>query len=111
MFLKMEWISKLKKQQIPRLRSATNKPILLDGTILLLVQLGDLKVGVWFGLVQNLSVDFLLENLMKGRYIHGVFFRERKVVPRHSSQVPIVTYNQAVNIPHHINEEDWGEHP
>lgn len=74
---------------------------------LLIVQLCNLSVRVWFGVLENLTVDVLLGPSFIDRYIHGILPSTRKVVPWHSAPVPILAHNQAAEIPHHISEEDW----
>lgn len=69
--------------------------------------LGDLSVGVRFGVVENLAVQFLPGTLFIDRYVHGNFPSERNLVPWHSLLVPVLTGNHSVGILHHISEEHW----
>lgn len=55
----------------------------LLGTILLLVQIGDLHVKAWFGIVEILSVDVLLGTPFTDQFIRKIFPAERSFVPRH----------------------------
>lgn len=85
-----QWAARIKRQNLPRLRTATKEPLALDGTIILHLRLGDLRVRVCFGVVPNLVVDFLLGTSFSDRFIRGIFPSERKIVPWHSHPVTIL---------------------
>lgn len=101
----------IKKRQLPRLRTATKAPILLDGTILLFVKIGELRVRVWFGIVKNLAVDILLGTSFIDRYIQGIFLSERKILPWHSQPVPILSRNNNTAVRLHLYEQHRTEMP
>lgn len=105
-FLKSEWLPCIMKQQFPRLRTATKKPISLDGIILLFIRIGDFSVREWFGIVGNLALDILLGTSFIYRHIRGVFSSERKVVPWNSSLASILLRNSSAVVQHHICEQD-----
>lgn len=60
-------------------------------TIILFVSIGDLHVKVWFGTVESVAVNVLLETQFKDRYIRGIFPGKRPIVPWSSEPVPILT--------------------
>lgn len=78
------WTSPIKRQNVVQLQTATKKPYLLDGLILLHHHLGELSICIWFGIASNLAVQILLGSLLVDRFIHGSFLPERKVALRHS---------------------------
>lgn len=49
--------------------------------------MGDPRERVVFGIVGNLSVPFLLDNLFLDRFVKGTFAPERKIVPYNSKAV------------------------
>lgn len=83
-FSKKNWIINIKTQQLPSLQNATKKPISLDGTMLLFMQIDNLSVRVWFGVDKNLAFDVLHETSFEDRFIHGIFRSERMVVLIHA---------------------------
>lgn len=108
-FTKQSWrkddLQTSEKKQLSRLRTATKDPISLDGSIILFIQIGYISVRVWFGAFKNLAVNVLLGTFFIRRYIPVIFPSERRMVPRQSSQVPILTSNKKVNMAHQINEK------
>lgn len=64
-------------QELQRLHNATKNPILLGGTILLFVKIGELAVRIWFGIVEKLAVDILFRTSFIHRYIQSVFSSEK----------------------------------
>lgn len=79
--LKKEWQTDIKRQQFPGLRTATKEPIILDGTILLIVKIGELKVRIRSENVENVVVNTLLGASFIDRYIRGIFLSKIKVLP------------------------------
>lgn len=108
--LKKEGLANIKKCLLQCLHTAAKEPISLDGSILF-VRIGDWRVRVWFGIVGNLAVEVLIGNLFIDRYIPGNLPSERKLVPRHSSPVPILSQNSCAAVQHHIREQDCKEIP
>lgn len=75
--------------QLPRLRTATKVLILIDGTILLFVQLSDLSAQIWIEVDENLADDVPLGTLHIDKFIQGILPRESEMVPWSSAPVPI----------------------
>lgn len=90
---KKKMVKQNRKSAIAQLRSSTEKPIALEGTMLLFGQKGGLCVRVWFEVVANLAVDIFLGASFVHRYIRGLFCSEKKVVAWHSSPVLIIARN------------------
>lgn len=88
--LPLSWSSKVKPVADPGLTAAGKQTITVEGVILLHVQLGDLRVRVWFGVVKNLAVSVLLGTSFIDRFVTGIFPPERKVVPQNSEPVDII---------------------
>ena len=106
-FLPEEWKSKMRQYKGKTVRTANDGGIHILGVIKLRVQLGDLKVNVWFGVSRNLIQRVILGTPFYYRFIKGIFPQERKVVPIDSKPVPILA-NPAVHnetaLPHKISE-------
>lgn len=66
------------------------EPIQLVNTDLHFVRIDDLHVKVRFSIVENLAVDMPPSTTFIGRFIRGIFFGERRVVPWRSDPVPIL---------------------
>lgn len=105
--LKKEWRTNINTHQLPCICTAKKESISPDGTILLLIHTGDLSARVWYAIVQNLAVDISLGSSFINRQIQRIFPSERKVVPSHSSPVPIPSSKNSVAAQHHIGEQDW----
>lgn len=86
--------SSVKITNLPHLCTATKKPIPLDGIVLLPLCTGDLQTRVWFGIVLNMSVSLLLGTSFIDHFMRGNFPAERKVVPRYSQPVDILSTAQ-----------------
>lgn len=99
------------KQEVPHLCTATKEPILLDGTILLFVNIGELRMRVWFGIVEILAVDILLGTSFIERYIRGLFPSDTEVLPWHSPLVQILSRNNFVAFQYSLSEQDWAGVP
>lgn len=70
----------VKCRKIPHLCRATQESLRLEGTILLQVGLGDLRVRVWLGIVNNLAVDMLLGTYFIDCCIRRIFSAERNAL-------------------------------
>lgn len=57
--LKKEWLSNIKKQHLPCLRTPRKKHISVDGTTSFLIRIGHFSGIVWFMLVENSAVSIL----------------------------------------------------
>lgn len=79
-----QWSNCIKRGNTPRLRTAAQEPLYMEGTILLHNRLGDLWIRVWFGIVDNLVIDILFGTLFIDRFICRIFPAEGKVVPWHA---------------------------
>lgn len=58
------------------MRSGTKQAVSIDGIIQMLVNIGDLIVRVWFGVVENHAVDVLLDTALIDLCIRDVFQSE-----------------------------------
>lgn len=65
------------KQQLTRLHTVTTETIVHDGSNLLFVKIGELRIRVWFGVVENLAIYILLGTLFIDKYIREIFSSER----------------------------------
>lgn len=85
-----QWTRHANRYSLPRLRTATKEPILLDDTNLLDVLLGDLRARVWFETAPILPVYHLVGTSIVDRFIREILFPERKVVSWRSQLVDIL---------------------
>lgn len=100
-----------KTNQLPRLSTATKERILLDGTILLLVKIGDLRVPVWSRIVETLAVDKLLGTSFNDRKICAIFPCDRKVLPWQPSPEPILPRSNSATLHLQISVQRCTEIP
>lgn len=70
---------------------ASFKQTTLDGTILLYLRLGDLRVHVWFEAVPDLALNLLLGTLLIDRFVRGIIPAEQKLVSWQSHPVAILS--------------------
>lgn len=59
-FLHLAWTPRIKYQNFLMLKSANNQPVSSEVVILLHLQINDLHIRVWFGVVDNSVFDSLL---------------------------------------------------
>lgn len=76
---------------MPRLCTATQEPLRMEGTMHLHVRLGDVPVRVWAGIVHNPVVNMILCDSFINRCICGIFSVKPKVVPMHFYLVAILS--------------------
>lgn len=69
------------------LKESTKTSLKMNGMVLLHVKMIDLTAIAWFGIVGNMAVHLLLGKYLIDKHIQGIFPRERKIVPNHSSAV------------------------
>lgn len=82
---------------VPRLHTATNQAITIEDAIPLHICIGNIHVCVWFGIVENLAVDVLVETSFIKGSVRSIFLAEGKVVPRSLHAVAIIkTHRTAV---------------
>lgn len=74
----------------PDLRSETSESVCVLGMIDLHLRMGDCRVGVDVGDVQNPVVLVILGTTFIGRFVKGIFPAKRKVVPYNSKPVLIL---------------------
>ena len=86
-----KWKKKIKKVKRVSMTSASKDKMNLVGVIPIVIRLGDLKVRVWFGVIEELAVPVLLGTSFADRFIQGIFPQERKVVPNDSGPVAILS--------------------
>lgn len=72
------------------LEKARKEAIKVQGILPLIVQMGDLQVPVWFGVVQNFAVNILLRTTSIDKFIWGLLPIEQKIVPVHSGPEAIL---------------------
>ena len=89
--LPREWMKKIRLIRNVKLTSASRNAMNLVGVLPLFIRMGDLKVRVWFGVVENLAVPVLLGTSYIDRFVQGIFPQERKVVPNDSRPVAILS--------------------
>lgn len=89
-----QWTSRIKHVKMPHLRTATQEPLYMEGTILLHVSLNDLRVRLWSGIVLILAVDMLLGTSFIYRFAHRIFLANRRVALWHSHLIAILAATQ-----------------
>lgn len=67
--------------------------------------IGDLRVKIWYGIVENQTVDLLLGTCFRDRFIHEMFSKERREAPWHSDLVHILT-RQFFNIERPVSDPE-----
>lgn len=77
-FLSRSWKESIKRIKVPLLRTANHNIVNVGDIVLLFAYIGDLRVCTWFGIVENLAVDFLLETSFINRCICGIFSTKKK---------------------------------
>lgn len=75
-----DWLPSIRLSDNPRLRSATNENVDVVGTVILHVQIGDIRVRVIFGIVRSFAAPALLRTSLMHKCIKGIFPTNRKIV-------------------------------
>lgn len=70
----------IKRDGLPTLRTATEQPLSLDRLILMNLNIGDHNALVYLGTAPQLADDILLGAVFIDRFIHGIFWSERRTV-------------------------------
>lgn len=78
--MRLVWAPLVKRQNFLKLRNADIQPIMVEGAILLQLQISNLRIRVWFGVDEGLTVDLLLCTPFIDRYVQGIFLAERMLV-------------------------------
>lgn len=60
----------------PELKATTKHAIFLIDVIQLTLQLVDVQVETWFGVVKNPAVELLLETKLMDRYVCDIFLNQ-----------------------------------
>lgn len=60
-FLGQAWKESIKSSKSPQLRTGSREKVNIEGIVAEFIPMGDLRVRPWIGIVENLSVDVLLE--------------------------------------------------
>lgn len=107
--LRRKWPKNIDKNKLRHLPTATEAPILLDGTILLFIRTSYLIHLVWLRIVENLVTDILFSTSFIHRYIRRIFLSERKFALRQSSPVSIPSRNISAAVEHDKVERGWKE--
>lgn len=76
--------------QSTQLRKADGKVLNIEDMVQLFISNGNLRILIWFGIVENLGVGVLLGTSFIERCIYSIFLNEQKVVIWHSSTVEII---------------------
>lgn len=76
-------------EKMPKLRTATQQPLHMDGNKLLHVRFGALWIWVMLGTISNLAVGMFLGTSFIDYFIRGIFQFERNVVRRQSHPIAI----------------------
>lgn len=80
-FVNQNWVPRVKRRGFLKLRSANKQSIRSERDILLLLQIGDLRIYLWFKVVKDLTIDLLLGTSFIHRYVRGTFISKSKLVP------------------------------
>lgn len=91
---KPDWLSSIRLCHSPRLEHATNQKVKVVETIVLLVQIGESRICVLFGIVRKLVVPALLSMSFTNKVSNGISPGERKIVLFNSSPVPIIVVHE-----------------
>lgn len=92
-FVHPPWALRVKHRDFPNLRSANQQPIKSEGVILLHLQIGDLRIRVWFGVDGDFVDESQLGISFFHRFFQGIIPAEWKLVPWHSLSVNILTHS------------------
>lgn len=84
--------TRIERNLLPKMRTATRQPLRLNGLIFLHLLLRDLHTRVWFGLNPHLAADILLRTAFIYRFKHGIVHSERKKVPWLPPPIAIFTW-------------------
>lgn len=88
--------TKIEPAGYPRLCPGTELAVHIEDIVQVFVRIGDLRVRVWFGVVEHLAAgSVLLGPSSFVRCLWGIFPRKRKVVPWHSHPVSILSSSPA----------------
>lgn len=82
--------SRMKTVNDRTLARDSRKPVNVEGIIIFLVPVGDLRVREWFGGVEKLAVSVILGTTFINRVIKRIFPPEPKIVLFHSKPVEIL---------------------
>jgi len=88
-WLTANWREQARDVDPPALRSANQEPMLVRQVVRLCVQMGDLPVDVWFGIVKGLAVKVLLGTSYIDRFVQSIEPQQQLVVPVRSRPVAI----------------------
>lgn len=64
----------------------------MHGFILLHLNIGDLYVRVWFGVVKKRTGKVLLGTPFIEKFVKGIFPQDGFILPIHATTVPILVY-------------------
>lgn len=69
----------------------------IEGNVPFYIRIGNLRVHVWFGIVENLAFEVLLGTSIIDQGIPGIFPTEHKIFPWHWEQVAIISIKTAIS--------------
>lgn len=67
------WRTRVKLDSVPRLRTATRKPLEPEGLIIFHLRFGEIQTRVWFGIALHLGVGILLDTKFIDHFIRRIF--------------------------------------
>lgn len=83
--------SHVKQRDFWMLRSANKQLSRSEGIVLLHLQIGDLRILVWFGVFKRLDINLLPDTLFIDLYVQNILPMERMLVQGHSWPVESLT--------------------
>ena len=86
-------------------KTAKKKKIDVQGVIRLKVILGDLRVNVWFGLSRSVAKRVILGTPFYYRVIRECFPKDKKIVPKDSRTVHILTEDHGLSLAKTLKNE------
>ena len=92
-FLPPTWKDAIIPYQCSSVKYANKSSLTIVGVIRLYVQIGGLRVKVYFGVVRNLVTRVLVGTPFINKFVRGIFPQEQRIVPSDSDPVRILATN------------------
>lgn len=77
-FLPQTWKDCVKSFKLPQFRAIDREVLSIEPFLPLFTPIGDLRLHAWFGIVENLIADLLLETSFIDGLIRRIFSNEQK---------------------------------
>ena len=87
--LSEEWKMRLTQQNTPKITDASRNRMLIKGSVLLCLRVGDLRIRTRFLVASNLAVDCILGTAFIDRYVKAIIPRGRKILLKYGKPIAL----------------------